>query len=134
MVRDLQSDMLQELYHHEDWRIYTCTYLQQWLIHSRADGENSFPEGCRLVFTGGDLMDGPVDGVPVPCVRAGEEWDVTVELKAPTVSGRYLGYWRMKWLDNFFGHRLWADIRVRIPVAVAHVNHQVSCVDFGLSA
>jgi len=58
-------------------------------------------------------------GPPIsPPVRAGEERVLSVSLVAPVQPGRYVAYFRMKTTEGRrFGHRLWADIVVKAPVA-----------------
>jgi len=86
-------------------------FVKTWRI--RNDGATGFPAGSRLCNVGGDLMDGPVDGVSVAEVAPTEEADISVTLTAPQHEGRYVGYWRMKTPAGAnFGHRLWVDINV----------------------
>lgn len=51
--------------------------------------------GYSLVFDSGDAMSGPAS-VPIGSVAAGQEVDVSVDLKAPASDGTYRGYWRVK--------------------------------------
>lgn len=87
----------------------SSTFSKTWRLSN--DGEAAWPEGCRLMFVSGELMDGPRAGLPVQSIAPGELVDVTVELTAPAARGRYVGYWRMQTSNGeWFGHRLWADI------------------------
>lgn len=93
------------------------TFFKTWRV--RNDGEVDWPEGCHLVSAGGDRMVDPKLGddynfrQEVPVVVAGSEVDLTVELWAPSATGRHVSYFR---LENpggsYFGQRLWSDIRV----------------------
>ncbi|CAE7648865.1 unnamed protein product, partial [Symbiodinium microadriaticum] len=51
--------------------------------------------------------------IPVPSASAGEELDISAHLTAPAAIGRHVGYFRLQDDEqNWFGQRLWADIRV----------------------
>jgi next-to-BRCA1 protein 1 len=90
------------------------TFFKTWRV--RNDGISDWPEGCHLVNAGGDLLlDPKLDALcqSVPAVASGEEVELTVELRAPTATGRHVGYFRLQNPDgSYFGQRLWADIRV----------------------
>jgi len=93
------------------------TFFKTWRV--RNDGTRDWPEGCHLVSAGGDRMcdtklgDDYVIRQPVPATVAGEEVEITVELCAPSATGRHVGYFRLQNPEgSFFGQRLWADIRV----------------------
>lgn len=61
----------------------------------RNSGETQWPESTRLIFVGGDSMNGPMDGVSVPALSPGEEVNVSVDFQVPAPAGRYVGYWRL---------------------------------------
>ena len=93
------------------------TFFKTWRV--RNDGKSEWPEGCHLVSAGGDRMcdaklgEDYVVRLPVPSTPAGEEVELTVELCAPNLSGRHVGYFRLQNPEGgYFGQRLWADIRV----------------------
>jgi len=84
-----------------------------WRI--RNDGDTPFPEGCRIVHVGGDLLSAPSDGVNVGgfAKQPLEEFDVAVPCVAPASPGKYVSYWRLVTPAGAeFGHRLWIDISV----------------------
>lgn len=85
--------------------------LKTWRV--RNDGVNAWPHGVVLACSGGDHLTDPDLISPVPIVAAGEEIDISVQLTAPSVTGRHVAYFRLKTSDEMnFGQRLWADIRV----------------------
>jgi next-to-BRCA1 protein 1 len=93
------------------------TFYKTWRV--RNDGESDWPDGCHLVSAGGDFLLDPKQGnnfvlrQPVPVTLAGSEIELTVELCAPSTTGRHVGYFRLENPEgSFFGQRLWADIRV----------------------
>ncbi|CAM9152773.1 unnamed protein product [Choristocarpus tenellus] len=97
----------------------------------RNDGDMAFPEECRLIPVGGDLMSGPSEGVRIGSALPGEDFHVNVQLTSPSTSGRYIGYWRLcSPQGKKFGHRIWADIRVvEDPVNLLGVDRTVSLVE-----
>ncbi|ESO99698.1 hypothetical protein LOTGIDRAFT_238739 [Lottia gigantea] len=50
--------------------------------------------------------------VSVPCLKPGEEGDVTAELLAPELPGRYQSHWKLFDKGIAFGHRVWVMINV----------------------
>lgn len=97
-------------------------YYKTWRV--RNDGPCDWPEGCHLVSAGGDvLFDPKAKGSESESAQAfrqlvdptlsGEEIDITVELFAPSATGRHVGYFRLEDPEGgLFGQRLWSDIRV----------------------
>jgi len=77
-------------------------------------GTVPFPEGTRLMFCGGDSLEGPaLEGVSIPSVAVGEEFDIKINLIVPETAGRYRGNWRL--MDNkgkYFGDFIWVAIVV----------------------
>lgn len=84
-----------------------------WRI--RNDGTEAWPEGVTLASAGGDdLLSHSETAVPAPNnVNAGDEIELSVQLTVPEVAGRYVAYFRLCTVEGqFFGQRLWADLRV----------------------
>ena len=76
-------------------------FLKSWRL--RNDGMTQWPRGCKLIFTNGDFRG---DDVCLPCLKPGEERDVSVTCRSPDKDGRYNSYWRA--IDpegNRFGQR-----------------------------
>jgi len=93
------------------------SFLKTWRL--RNESQQAWPEGCRLIFVGGDRM-GKAESVEVPAVAPGAEHDVSVSLVAPAEAGRYVSYWRLSTSDGSrFGHRVWCDLLVTAPVVAA---------------
>lgn len=79
----------------------------------RNSGNAAFPEGTKLVFFRGHIMEGPIDGVPVPSIPPGEEFIVKVTLTAPSEDGQYIGHWNLQTpTTERIGHRIWVQIQV----------------------
>jgi len=84
-------------------------------------------------------MNSPPGGVLVPPVPAGEVGDICVELIAPSIPGRYVGYWRLITPSTRinpggvrFGQRLWIDIAVSDAadnVSDSKNNRSINSVD-----
>jgi len=77
-------------------------------------GTIPFPDGTRLGFIGGDALDGPaLNGLPIPKIAVGEEFEIELNLVAPDKAGRCIGHWKlMDPSGTPFGHRIWVDIIV----------------------
>jgi len=61
---------------------------------------------------GGDKLSA-VEAVPVPVVEPGSEVDIAVDMTAPALPGRYVGYYRLLTPDGTrFGQRVWVDVIV----------------------
>jgi hypothetical protein len=95
-------------------------FIKTWRF--RNDSDAPWTPNCRLIFIGkqrggDDQMCGPDQGVVVNKeVKPGEEVDVSVALRAPSKSGRYVGYWRMcegGASAKKFGQRVWVSILVQ---------------------
>eukprot|EP01036_Dinobryon_divergens_P030856 gene30856-40164_t len=86
-------------------------FCKTWRV--RNDGKIAWPEGCVLVHSSGDDLtyeeSMALDTLPGP----GEEVDITINLKSPGCTGRFVSYFRMQTKEKaWFGQRLWTDIIV----------------------
>jgi len=89
------------------------TFLKSWTF--RNNGEFEWPEDTQFIQTNGDevgacsyLIRGPV----VP----GQEIDITMELIAPKLAGKYCSFFRFVHGNNDrFGQKVWCDILVKEP-------------------
>lgn len=89
----------------------SAKFTKVWRM--RNEGTSAWPENTVLAFVGGDQLGAP-EAVIVPAVIPGEEIDISVEMIAPSVPGRYVSYWRLCTPEGSrFGHRVWVDIIVR---------------------
>jgi len=91
-------------------------FIKIWKM--RNDGLNAWPAGTKLIWIGGDKY-GHSGDVPVPSVAPGDEFDISIELVAPSIkgfsyfAGKYVGYWRLATASGEpFGHLIWVDIVV----------------------
>jgi len=85
-------------------------FVKIWKM--RNEGTLAWPENTRLSFVGGDKLSS-VEAVAVPVVEPGVEVDIAVDMTAPTLPGRYVGYYRLLTPDGTrFGQRVWVDIVV----------------------
>jgi next-to-BRCA1 protein 1 len=105
-------------------------FTQIWTLKN--DGAYPWPAGCSVRYTGGDNMLNVDNGHPASVtdineatesnvigreVQVGESTAFKVVLKAPLREGKAISYWRVKAADGTpFGHRLWCDIQVKVPV------------------
>lgn len=82
--------------------------------------------GYQLIFRSGHIMNGPAGGIPLPAeVPPGGEVNLSVELVAPSMRGKYQGYWLLRNEEGVeFGYgedaneAFWVQIRV-VPAATA---------------
>jgi len=85
-------------------------FVKTWRM--RNNGNLAWPEGTSFVNIGGDFM-GRVERVPVRSAEPEEEVDISVEIEAPKVAGRYVSNWRLSTPTGMnFGHKVWVDVIV----------------------
>jgi len=88
-------------------------FVKIWKM--RNEGITAWPENTRLTFVGGDKLSN-VEHVSVPPIGPGVEVDISVEMAAPSLPGRYVSYWRLASPEGTrFGQRVWVDITVPTP-------------------
>ncbi len=107
------------------------SFTKTWRIQNA--GTCTWGNGYQLVFDSGDPMSGPVSTNLPSTVAPGQEIQLSVNLKAPASSGKYIGYWK---LENASGQRFgygdgnkafWVGIEVGVtPVPFAVTNVQLS--------
>ncbi|HRQ37574.1 MAG TPA: PA14 domain-containing protein [Chloroflexota bacterium] len=90
-------------------------FTKTWRL--RNNGTCAWPAGSSWVFAGGDQMNGP-NAVSVPAARPGETADVSVLLTAPTVPGRYTGYWTLRLPDGTLMNQSYY-VRIIVPAPTA---------------
>ncbi|KAH8120072.1 hypothetical protein DFH11DRAFT_1685474 [Phellopilus nigrolimitatus] len=102
----------------EDGQLFPAgaEFVKSWRIQN--DGENAWPESTEVVFVAGDRMPA-FDGAPlryhVGMVEPGVTVDVNAsDMKAPDISGKYVGYWRLSDGSKPFGQSVWCDIVVPV--------------------
>ena len=91
-------------------------FVKTWRIRNEGPLEWT---NCKLVFVSkvhGDLMGAPEE-VSLPCpVPSGQEVDISVNMTAPKLPGRYVGFWRLSNAEGRkFGQRIWIKIDVVCP-------------------
>eukprot|EP00163_Fabomonas_tropica_P031941 TRINITY_DN77_c0_g1_i4.p2 TRINITY_DN77_c0_g1~~TRINITY_DN77_c0_g1_i4.p2 ORF type:complete len:289 (+),score=95.19 TRINITY_DN77_c0_g1_i4:2400-3266(+) len=99
----------------------------------RNEGDDAWLPGTKLAYVGGDTMGHPTDAtVDVPVVAPGDDIEISVDLIAPELPGRYTSYWRLlnpKPYSTRFGHRVWADILVVEPEQAKRPPSEYELVD-----
>ncbi|KAF9345753.1 hypothetical protein BGX26_002772 [Mortierella sp. AD094] len=112
-----------------------ASFLKVWEMAN--SGPQDWPEGTVLQFVGGDKMfvqdDSSSLEVKVGPAFVGECVCISANLKAPTVPGRYISYWRLvSPSGDRFGHRVWCDIfveeAVKAPTLAAPVDAEAVAV------
>jgi len=95
-----------------------------WKIKN--SGPHAWPEGSELVCVGGDKMQAP-ESLYLPSVLSGSSIDISLRMVAPTVCGRYTGYWRLQSPQGIlFGQRLWVDVNVMPAPVEADIQNNNS--------
>lgn len=78
--------------------------MKTWKI--RNNGDDSWPNGCQLIFTGGDRLGAP-NKLSINPLLPGHEIDISVEMVSPMQTGLYSSKWRMSTAQgNFFGGKI----------------------------
>ena len=86
------------------------TFIKVWTF--RNTGEGVWPDDALFMQTNGDNMEAAPFVVKGP-VRPGQEVEVSMELKAPKLPGKYCAFFRFVYSDNLrFGQKVWCDILV----------------------
>jgi hypothetical protein len=92
-------------------------FIKTWQI--RNTGTCAWDGGYTLAFVRGTAMTATTN-VALPSAAPGATVDVSVTLTAPTLAGTYTSVWRPRAPDGtFFGHSVWATIRVGTGPAAA---------------
>ncbi|KAF9561051.1 hypothetical protein EC968_005867 [Mortierella alpina] len=92
-------------------------FLKIWEMSN--PGPDEWPKDTAVQFVGGDRMFTDADlnekslCFKVTLAKVGESVCVTADLKAPSLPGRYVSFWRLvSPTGEPFGHRIWCDIVV----------------------
>ncbi len=100
-------------------------FIKIWRIQNV--GTCTWTPAYALTFTGGDLMNAPLDVALTKNVVPGETVDVQVTFTAPVKDGNYNSYWKLRNASGvLFGTgeqasvAVWVDIQVRGPAYVAY--------------
>ncbi|KAK5815341.1 hypothetical protein F5H01DRAFT_345557 [Linnemannia elongata] len=104
-----------------------ATFMKVWEMSN--SGPDIWPEGTVLQFVGGDRMfTEEEENVKSPEIKVsqagvGEYVCISATLRAPSIPGRYISYWRLvSPSGERFGHRVWCDILVQdgsVPAATS---------------
>ena len=83
-------------------------FTKSWVV--RNDGSAEWPQGSSLKFVSGDEMTIELP-ININCPPGGEVV-ISVKLKTPPMTGRFVSYFRLAGpAGSFFGQRLWCDVR-----------------------
>jgi len=92
-------------------------FLKIWEMSN--PGPEEWPKDTAVQFVGGDRMFTDADlneknlCFRITLAKVGESVCVTADLKAPSLPGRYVSFWRLvSPTGEPFGHRIWCDIVV----------------------
>jgi len=91
---------------------------KMWAIKN--SGPSGWPVGIVLTYVDGPIMpDKKESPITVPSVQAGETYNLSIEVRAPTTLGRAFGNYRLATAQGVrFGPKIWIDVNiVAKPVA-----------------
>ncbi|KAG7164931.1 ILRUN-like, partial [Homarus americanus] len=104
-------------------------FIKTWRIQNT--GEDGWPSGCSLIFTGGEQLGAP-SHVSVSSLGAGEVADISVEMVSPSQTGLYSSKWRMTTAQgNFFGDTIWVIVQVDSGGTLALMQQMVNLKELG---
>ncbi|KAK8385443.1 hypothetical protein O3P69_016335 [Scylla paramamosain] len=104
-------------------------FIKTWRIQNT--GEECWPSGCSLVYTGGEQMGAPPH-VSVAPLGAGEMADISVEMVSPGCTGFYSSKWRMTTAQgSFYGDTIWVIIQVDSGGTLALMQQMVNLKELG---
>jgi hypothetical protein len=86
------------------------SFTKSWVL--RNTGSCTWDKNYRLVFASGDQMGGPAYVHLDQSVAPGGQAKFEVQLQAPSKSGTYTGYWRMKANNGVLFARIFVKINV----------------------
>jgi hypothetical protein len=90
-------------------------------------GSCAWTTAYQLIFTSGDHMSGPDSINLTNTVYPGQTIDVSAEMRAPSESGTYTGYWRLEAPDGtIFGPNLSVNIDVANSIDVRSIDINVN--------
>lgn len=86
-------------------------FIKSWTF--RNNGDSIWPEDTTFFQTNGDDFGAVTQSVKAP-VMPGMEIEVTMQLTAPKLPGKYCAFFRFMHGDNKrFGQKVWCDIMVK---------------------
>nr|CAG4650453.1 EOG090X0CQ9 [Sida crystallina] len=86
------------------------SFVKTWRVSN--NGEDRWPEGCYLAFTGGVNLASQAS-VAVSPLNPGQEADISVHMSSPCEAGMYESKWRMATsFGSFFGETIWVILSV----------------------
>lgn len=87
---------------------------QRWTV--RNSGTVPWGAGYELAWLAGEPL-AETSALPVPATPPGAEVELPLAFKAPTTPGAYRSDWKLRNpAGEWFGERLWVDLRVEAPV------------------
>ncbi len=94
-------------------------FVKTWQIKNA--GTCTWGPSYALIFAGGAIMNGP-QSVPLPSVRPGELFNISVNLTAPANGGTYLGDWEFQRPDGTrFGVNSGGVDMIWVKIVVSYV-------------
>jgi hypothetical protein len=112
------------------------SFTKTWRLKNA--GTCSWTPSYSVVFSDGDSMGGPATQALTTTVNPGQTVDISINLKAPSTPGTYIGNWKLRNAAGVTFATFYVDIRVggSGAFAVTGVNLSISggCGDFQIKA
>ena len=112
------------------------SFTKTWRLKNA--GTCSWTPSYSVVFSDGDSMGGPATQAFTTTVNPGQTVDISINLKAPSTPGTYIGNWKLRNAAGVTFATFYVEIRVggSGAFAVTGVNMSVSggCGDFQIKA
>ena len=101
------------------------SFGKTWRVQNT--GSCTWTTAYQMIFTSGDHMSGPDSINLTSTVYPGQTIDVSAEMRAPSESGTYTGYWRLEAPDGtIFGPDLVVQIDVTNSIDVRSIDINVN--------
>lgn len=108
------------------------SFVKTWRVENT--GNDAWPEGCRLLHTGGDRLGAEATSAPLLCLAPRTRLDVSVQMVAPGQQGLYSSKWRMTTPQgHFFGDTIWVIIQVDDGGTLALMQQMMNFKELGSS-
>ena len=79
-----------------------ASFIKTWRVENT--GNDAWPQGCRLLHTGGERLGAIEASEPLSCLLPHTQLDVSMQMVAPLQQGLFSSKWRMSTMEgHFFG-------------------------------
>lgn len=112
------------------------SFTKTWRLKNA--GTCSWTPSYAVVFSNGDSMSGPASVALTTNVNPGQTVDISINLKAPSTSGNYTSYWKLRNAAGVTFATFYVDIKVggtgAFAVTSVTLSDTGSCGNFQITA